>query len=111
MRQICLDTETTGVNPETGDRIVEIGCVEIVGRTLSDAPCHHYHIYLNPEREVPEEVVKVHGLTTEFLSDKPLFATLNAFRNFVVNIRKNTQIATSGTTFSTGSRTNAPFIY
>ena len=74
MRQICLDTETTGVNPETGDRIVEIGCVEIVGRTLSDAPCHHYHIYLNPEREVPEEVVKVHGLTTEFLSDKPLFA-------------------------------------
>ena len=74
MRQICLDTETTGVNPETGDRIVEIGCVEIVGRTLSDAPCHHYHIYLKPEREVPEEVVKVHGLTTEFLSDKPLFA-------------------------------------
>ena len=74
MRQICLDTETTGVNPETGDRIVEIGCVEIVGRTLSDAHCHHYHIYLNPEREAPAEVVKVHGLTTEFLSDKPLFA-------------------------------------
>ena len=84
MRQICLDTETTGVNPQTGDRIVEIGCVEIVGRTLSDDPCHHYHIYLNPEREVPEEVVKVHGLTTEFLSDKPLFADVaQEFLDFV----------------------------
>ncbi len=84
MRQICLDTETTGVEPNKGDRIVEIGCVEIVGRTLSDEPKHHYHVYLNPERDVPEEVVKVHGLTTEFLSDKPLFAdVVEDFLNFI----------------------------
>lgn len=84
MRQICLDTETTGVEPGKGDRIVEIGCVEIVGRTLSDDPRHHYHVYINPEREVPEEVVKVHGLTTEFLSDKPLFADIaQSFLEFV----------------------------
>ena len=59
---------------EEGDRIVEIGCVELVGRALSDNPKYYFHLYLNPERDVPEEVVKIHGLTTEFLQDKPLFA-------------------------------------
>lgn len=73
MRAIVFDTETTGREAERGDRIVEIGCVEIfnfspTGKTL--------HFYLNPECEVPDEVVRVHGLTTQFLRDKPLFASI-----------------------------------
>ncbi len=84
MRQICLDTETTGRDPDKGDRIVDIGCVEIVGRTLSDDPAHHYHVYINPERDVPEDAFAVHGLSTEFLSDKPLFSEIaEEFLNFV----------------------------
>ena len=73
-RQICLDTETTGINADDGDRIVEIGCFEIVGRTLSDDPSHVYWAYINPERDVPDEAVAIHGLTNEFLADKPVFA-------------------------------------
>ena len=73
MRHIILDTETTGLNPATGDRIVEIGCVEMINRRLTGK---HLHYYINPEREVPEGAVNVHGLTTEFLSDKPLFASI-----------------------------------
>ena len=70
VREIVLDTETTGLDPRTGDRIVEIGCVELVdhfpsGRTL--------HQYINPERDMPQEAFNVHGLSTEFLSDKPVF--------------------------------------
>lgn len=76
MRQICLDTETTGMHALGGDRIVEIGCVGIFGRTLSDKENTMFHVYINPERDVPEEVVRVHGLTTEFLSDKPVFADI-----------------------------------
>lgn len=74
MRQICLDTETTGLNADKGDRIVEIGCAEIVGRTLSDKQEAFFHRYVNPERDVPAEAVRVHGLDNAFLSDKPLFA-------------------------------------
>ncbi len=70
MRQIILDTETTGINPANGDRIVEIGCLEMINRQITG---HHFHQYINPERDVPEEVVKVHGLTTQFLADKPTF--------------------------------------
>jgi DNA polymerase-3 subunit epsilon len=71
MREIVFDTETTGLDPGSGHRVVEIGCVEI----LNGIPTgKHFHCYLNPERDVPQEVVNVHGLTTEFLSDKPLFA-------------------------------------
>ena len=71
MREIILDTETTGLDPKEGHRIVEIGCVELVnsiptGRT--------WHCYLNPERDMPEQAFAVHGLSTEFLGDKPLFA-------------------------------------
>ena len=73
MRQIFLDTETTGLSPESGDRIVEIGCVEMVGRRLTGRTLH---VYLNPERPNHEEAVKVHGLTDEFLADKPLFASI-----------------------------------
>jgi len=70
MRQIFLDTETTGLNAEGGDRIVEIGCVEMVGRRLTG---ENRHFYLNPQRASHPEALRVHGLTEEFLSDKPLF--------------------------------------
>lgn len=72
-RQIVLDTETTGMDPTTGDRIVEIGCVEMVDRMLTG---HHFHVYINPERDMPVEAFNVHGLSEEFLSDKPVFANV-----------------------------------
>ena len=71
MRQIFLDTETTGLSPESGDRMVEIGCIEMDNRRLTG---RHLHFYLNPERKNGEGAVAIHGLTDEFLSDKPLFA-------------------------------------
>ena len=71
MRQIFLDTETTGLQPENGDRIVEIGCIEMVNRRLTG---ENRHVYLNPERKSAEEAIKVHGLTDAFLADKPKFA-------------------------------------
>lgn len=70
MRQIVLDTETTGINHEAGHRIIEIGCVELFDRKLTGK---HYHVYLNPQREVEEGAFRVHGISTEFLKDKPLF--------------------------------------
>ncbi len=73
MRQIFLDTETTGLNPESGDRIVEIGCLEMVNRRLTG---EHRHFYFNPERKGHEEAIKIHGLTDAFLADKPLFASV-----------------------------------
>ena len=73
MRQIFLDTETTGLNAESGDRIVEIGCVELLNRRFSG---RNLHFYLNPERASHEDAIKVHGLTDEFLADKPLFAAV-----------------------------------
>ena len=71
MREIVLDTETTGFDPATGDRIVEIGCVELIDHLPTG---RSFQAYLNPERLVPLETQKVHGLTDEFLADKPLFA-------------------------------------
>lgn len=73
MRQIFLDTETTGLSPESGDRIIEIGCVEMLNRRLSG---RNLHFYLNPQRPNSEDAVKVHGLTDEFLADKPLFSAV-----------------------------------
>lgn len=73
MRQIFLDTETTGLSPEAGDRLVELGCVEMVNRRLTG---RNLHFYLNPQRPNSEEAVRVHGLTDAFLADKPLFATI-----------------------------------
>ena len=73
MRQIVLDTETTGLNPRTGDRVLEIGCVELIDRMLTG---NNYHCYINPERDSAEGALAVHGLTTEFLSDKPKFAEI-----------------------------------
>ncbi|HEY8609297.1 MAG TPA: DNA polymerase III subunit epsilon [Noviherbaspirillum sp.] len=75
MRQIVLDTETTGLNPRSGDRIIEVGCVEIVNRRLTG---NNFHTYINPERDSEEGALAVHGLTTEFLSDKPKFADIAA---------------------------------
>ncbi len=72
-RQIVLDTETTGLSPESGDRVIELGCVELFNRKLTG---NDLHIYFNPERESHEDALRVHGLTTEFLSDKPKFATM-----------------------------------
>mgnify|MGYP001266194415 CR=1 FL=1 len=72
-RQIVLDTETTGMDPNTGDRIVEIGCVEMIDRMLTG---NHFHVYINPERDMPVEAYNVHGLSEEFLSDKPVFAKI-----------------------------------
>ena len=72
-RQIFLDTETTGLDPKTGDRIVEIGCVEMVNRRLTG---RNLHLYLNPERPGSEEAIRIHGLTDEFLADKPVFAAV-----------------------------------
>ncbi|GLR46762.1 DNA polymerase III subunit epsilon [Sphingomonas astaxanthinifaciens] len=71
MREIVFDTETTGVNPATGDRMVEIGCVELVNRCPTGS---EYHAYFNPERAMPSEAEAVHGLSSIFLSDKPLFS-------------------------------------
>ena len=73
MRQVILDTETTGLNPATGDRIIEIGCVEVVDRRLTDRT---FHYYINPERDIDAGAFAVHGLSREFLSDKPLFANI-----------------------------------
>lgn len=73
MRQVFLDTETTGLSPENGDRIIEIGCVEFVNRRPTGRNLHHY---LNPQRPNSEDAVRIHGLTDEFLADKPLFAAI-----------------------------------
>jgi DNA polymerase-3 subunit epsilon len=81
MRQIILDTETTGLNPRSGDRIIEIGCVEVVNRQLTG---NNFHRYINPERDSEEGALAVHGLTTEFLSDKPKFAEIaDELRDYV----------------------------
>lgn len=81
MRQIVLDTETTGLNPRSGDRIIEIGCVELLNRRLTG---NNFHRYINPERDSEEGALAVHGLTTEFLSDKPKFADIaNELRDYV----------------------------
>lgn len=70
MRQIILDTETTGLEPTRGHRIIEIGCVEMINRRLTG---NHLHIYINPRREVDDGAIEVHGITNEFLQDKPYF--------------------------------------
>jgi DNA polymerase-3 subunit epsilon len=81
MRQVVLDTETTGLDPQQGHRVIEIGCVEIQNRRLTGK---HFHYYLNPDRDIDEAAIEVHGLTREFLSDKPRFAQIEAeFIDFV----------------------------
>lgn len=81
MRQIVLDTETTGLEPSEGHRIIEIGCVELVDRKLTG---NHYHQYLQPNREIDQGAIEVHGITNEFLEDKPLFENVvKEFLEFV----------------------------
>ncbi len=72
-REIVFDTETTGFDPNTGDRVIELGCVELIDHIPTG---ESFHAYLNPERDVPVESQKVHGLTEEFLADKPLFSAI-----------------------------------
>ncbi len=72
-RQIVLDTETTGLNARLGDRVIEIGCVELLSRNVTD---RHFHTYVDPQRDVDEGASKIHGLTREFLSDKPKFGDI-----------------------------------
>ncbi|GEK11693.1 DNA polymerase III subunit epsilon [Pseudoalteromonas peptidolytica] len=69
-RQIVLDTETTGIDPKAGHRIIEIGCVELVNRRLTG---NNFHVYINPQRDIEEEAIDVHGITNEFLRGKPFF--------------------------------------
>jgi DNA polymerase-3 subunit epsilon len=73
LREIVLDTETTGLDPLQGHRLIEIGCIELVNRIPSG---NTFHRYFNPEREIPEEALAVHGLSSEFLNNKPLFAAV-----------------------------------
>lgn len=83
MREIVLDTETTGFDPLSGHRIVEIGCVELMNHLPTGQT---FHVYINPERDMPEEAFKVHGLSEQFLSDKPVFAEVVAdFRAFIAD--------------------------
>ena len=80
-REIVLDTETTGLSPAMGDRVVEIGCVELLNHIPTG---RHFHVYLNPERDMPEEAFRVHGLSSEFLRDKPRFvAEAQNFLDFI----------------------------
>lgn len=72
MREIIFDTETTGLDPQSGDRLVEIGCIEMVNRIVTGET---FHCYFNPERDMPLEAERVHGLSAAFLADKPLFAS------------------------------------
>ena len=81
MRQIVLDTETTGLSAATGDRLIEIGCVELLNRRLTG---RHLHFYVNPERDIDEGAIAVHGITVEFLADKPKFAeVVHEIRDFI----------------------------
>ncbi|MCW8917685.1 MAG: DNA polymerase III subunit epsilon [Gammaproteobacteria bacterium] len=82
VRKIVLDTETTGLEPANGHRIIEIGCVEMINRRLTGS---HYHVYLQPDREIDAGAMEVHGITNEFLADKPRFA--DVVEDFVAFIR------------------------
>jgi DNA polymerase-3 subunit epsilon len=81
-RQIVLDTETTGLNAKLGDRVIEIGCIEILSRRITE---RHFHAYVNPDRDIEEGAANVHGITREFLADKPRFAEIAA--GFLEHIR------------------------
>lgn len=81
MRQIVLDTETTGLDPNSGHRVIEIGCIELINRKFTG---NNLHFYLNPERNIDEGALKVHGLSNQFLKDKPLFKNIaSQFIDFI----------------------------
>ena len=80
-REIVFDTETTGLDPKTGDRMVEIGCVEMINRQLTG---RSFHVYINPLFEMDQEVINIHGLSNDFLRDKPLFGQVaDEFIDFI----------------------------
>ena len=95
-RLIVLDTETTGLSAENGDRIIELGCVELFNRKLTG---NDLHIYFNPERESHEDALKVHGLTTDFLRDKPKFATL---ANDIIDYLRDAELIIHNAAFDVG---------
>lgn len=96
MRQIILDTETTGLSPQQGHRIIEIGCVEMIDRKLTG---NHYHVYINPQRVVEEEAISVHGITNEFLADKPVFSAIaDDFYQFI----RGTELVIHNAAFDVG---------
>ncbi len=96
MRQIVLDTETTGIEPKEGHRIIEIGCVEVVNRRLTG---NHFHVYINPGRHIEQEAIEVHGITNEFLADKPTFSQVaQEFVNFI----KGAQLVIHNAPFDVG---------
>ena len=95
-RQIVLDTETTGLSADNGDRVIELGCVELLNRKLSG---NDLHIYFNPERESHEDALKVHGLTTDFLRDKPKFA---AMADEIVEYLRDAELITHNAAFDVG---------
>ena len=81
MRQVVLDTETTGIDPKQGHKIIEIGCVELENRRLTG---RHYHVYINPQREIEQEAIDVHGITNEQVADKPIFRDIaEEFLDFI----------------------------
>jgi DNA polymerase-3 subunit epsilon len=87
MREIVLDTETTGLDPKNGDRLIEIGCIELINRRPTGS---EFHVFINPERDVPREAEAVHGLSTQFLRDKPLFSAV--FGDFLAYIGDDTLV-------------------
>ena len=96
MRQIILDTETTGLSPKNGDRIVEIGCIELLNRRLTG---NSLHFYINPERDIPEEAARIHGLRAEFLSDKPVFKDL---AEEIIRFTKDAEVIIHNASFDMG---------
>jgi len=96
MRQIVLHTETTGIDPKEGHRIIEIGCVEVVNRRLTG---NHFHVYINPGRHIEQEAIEVHGITNEFLADKPTFSQVaQEFVSFI----KGAQLVIHNAPFDVG---------
>lgn len=96
MRQVVLDTETTGIDPAKGHRIIEIGCVELINRKLTG---NHFHVYINPERVVEQEAIEIHGITNDFLTYKPVFAQV--VQDFIEFI-KGSQLVIHNAPFDVG---------
>ena len=113
MREIILDTETTGLDPANGHRIIEIGCVEL----LNAIPTGEiFHVYIDPERDIPEEAFRVHGLSAEFLAGKPVFAKIaedfltvhQRCQNHRAQCRIRSAVSQRGTRASRNSRRSWP---
>ncbi len=95
-RQIILDTETTGLHPTNGDRLVEIGCIELINRRPTG---NTLHFYINPEREMPEAAAAIHGLRDDFLADKPIFSEV---ANDIVNFSSDAEVIIHNAAFDLG---------